>query len=657
MSPDLVRHRLMSVAIAVGILLTSVTPALARQVDDPPPAAIELAERSPWVSDSAPVTLDVAITGDTAGTTVRVRIHPPLTDATDLETSLTEDVGGITTSIDVGPTDDIAVADTGNRQIVITGDEIRTPGVHPVVVELRSAAGEVLGLVRTPVIRLGTDDRPLDAPRLSIVVDVGIDPTVDPEGRREPTSTEIGRLDRTASFLDELVGLDTPAPVTVLAVPDTLDSLALSTDPRAPDVLDRISAALALDPVAMPLVPVSAAALDSAGLDDVLNSVIDAGARSLMDRLGTAAPPSIWADDDVTPAAAALLAERGFETILTNAADVDEPGPDEPGGIERLLEPAGPRPVPALSDSQLSAVVADVSTADVLTAGVGDRVDEVPLAIAELILRDGGRGSDVVLRVDEVADDSLLVAAIPLLTAPDAPVTIVPLPSGTSNRDPDEDDLPDPVTLPTGSGSDLSAIAAQYRSVERHVATFDAFAGADSSRSADLAEQRLTSVADGLDTAHRVALLQSVEDVVAAGFEGVVLTGQTDLNLTSRAGDLPIAIANSNDYPVTVLVRIRSERLRFPDGEEFEVVAEPDITRLDIPVEALATGSVPTFVEVRTPDGALVLDDRQLNVRSTAVSGVGLALSLGALAVLAIWWVRTWRKGRNSGDTSETSAL
>ncbi|MDE0803532.1 MAG: DUF6049 family protein, partial [Acidimicrobiales bacterium] len=135
---------------------------------------------------------------------------------------------------------------------------------------------------------------------------------------------------------------------------------------------------------------------------------------------------------------------------------------------------------------------------------------------------------------------------------------------------------------------------------------------------------------------------------VATGLGSLSLTGQTDLNLTSRTGSLPIAVQNDGTEPVRVMIRIRSDRLRFPDGEEFQVVAGPDITRIDVPVEALATGSVPTFVEIRTPDGEVLLDERQLNVRSTAVSGVGLALSLGALAVLAVWWVRTWRRGRNT---------
>jgi hypothetical protein len=35
-------------------------------------------------------------------------------------------------------------------------------------------------------------------------------------------------------------------------------------------------------------------------------------------------------------------------------------------------------------------------------------------------------------------------------------------------------------------------------------------------------------------------------------------------------------------------------------------------------------------------------------VRSTAVSGVGLALSIGAGVFLTVWWARHWRRTRRS---------
>jgi hypothetical protein len=53
-------------------------------------------------------------------------------------------------------------------------------------------------------------------------------------------------------------------------------------------------------------------------------------------------------------------------------------------------------------------------------------------------------------------------------------------------------------------------------------------------------------------------------------------------------------------------------------------------------------------VRVTSPDGALLLDRSTFDVRSTAISGVGLVLSVGAGLFLAVWWARNWRKSRRT---------
>ena len=47
-----------------------------------------------------------------------------------------------------------------------------------------------------------------------------------------------------------------------------------------------------------------------------------------------------------------------------------------------------------------------------------------------------------------------------------------------------------------------------------------------------------------------------------------------------------------------------------------------------------------------SPAGGLLLSSGQISVRSTATSVVGIVLSLGAVAVLVVWWIRTSRKRR-----------
>jgi hypothetical protein len=51
-------------------------------------------------------------------------------------------------------------------------------------------------------------------------------------------------------------------------------------------------------------------------------------------------------------------------------------------------------------------------------------------------------------------------------------------------------------------------------------------------------------------------------------------------------------------------------------------------------------------ITLHSPSGGLLLSSGQISVRSTATSVVGIVLSLGAVVVLVVWWIRTSRKRR-----------
>jgi len=51
---------------------------------------------------------------------------------------------------------------------------------------------------------------------------------------------------------------------------------------------------------------------------------------------------------------------------------------------------------------------------------------------------------------------------------------------------------------------------------------------------------------------------------------------------------------------------------------------------------------------VRSPDSSIELDRTTFDIRSTAVTGVGFVLSIGAGLFLAVWWERHWRSSRRS---------
>ena len=54
----------------------------------------------------------------------------------------------------------------------------------------------------------------------------------------------------------------------------------------------------------------------------------------------------------------------------------------------------------------------------------------------------------------------------------------------------------------------------------------------------------------------------------------------------------------------------------------------------------------PLTITTRTPDGQVILTTTRYTVRSTAVSGVGIVLSVGAGLFLAAWWGRHWYRNR-----------
>ena len=53
--------------------------------------------------------------------------------------------------------------------------------------------------------------------------------------------------------------------------------------------------------------------------------------------------------------------------------------------------------------------------------------------------------------------------------------------------------------------------------------------------------------------------------------------------------------------------------------------------------------AAPRARQIDAPDGAFVLTSQEVTLWSTAVSGVGIILSVGALAFLGLWWGRNFR--------------
>jgi hypothetical protein len=135
--------------------------------------------------------------------------------------------------------------------------------------------------------------------------------------------------------------------------------------------------------------------------------------------------------------------------------------------------------------------------------------------------------------------------------------------------------------------------------------------------------------------------------------------------LTAREGSIPLTFDNRTGSPLRVIVRVQSDKLELralsnaaqrcapatgsrPGRPEAECELPPGSQTIRLRVRARDSGLSPIRVSVLSRRGGLVLDSARFTVRSTAASGVGVALSIAAGSFLLAWWGRHLLRGRRS---------
>lgn len=162
----------------------------------------------------------------------------------------------------------------------------------------------------------------------------------------------------------------------------------------------------------------------------------------------------------------------------------------------------------------------------------------------------------------------------------------------------------------------------------------------------------LVSEAAGLSPEQRQAYLGAARRRLDAELDEVTVAA-SGITLTSRQAKVPISIVSQLPSPIRVRVELTSSRLSFPGEGTRDSVEKVLTLRLRdttwlVPVIARSTGRFDLTARVETVEGATVLDTVTVTITSKAFSGVGVILSIAALAVLAFWWGRALQKGRRN---------
>ncbi len=594
------------------------------------------------------------VAGAPAGSDLVVRIYDRIEDAEGLAASTTDDPADRLDTFDPIPlTDaDVATQSSGFSISLYGAGERRPPdvpanwtynklsaaGVYPIEVRLRGPDEDVLTSLVTYLVRRpdgGTAITPAD---VALVATVHQDPP-------EPGAVAAG--DPQAEAID---------PTYALALTALLDTLAdRPTLPVSFDVTPDVTARLQGDPDAIdllaslrtevgrpgrqlagaPYVDIDTAELVANGLGDELIRQRDYGARTL---LATLAPPDGWPGQDtwvidrpIDRAGVDALAQSGVVHLVLGAGALSAEAPPT-----RFPLPGATVPVDALAAAD---ELAGTPPNDPVLAGY----QLLGRLAATASLEPGG--SAAVVRIDpETVDAVELTTVLDVLDRPNTFLRTTTL-AGTFAAGPVAATTP-PLTKPdTGR---LGAYPALVNETHRSLASYASMLTDRPELVAAFEQPLARSASADLGPATRRAEVQRQLDTIRDRL-GAVSTPQIDrVTLGARNANFPLPITSTSGDPIKVLITLdASDRLSFPE-DTIETTLDGPRTVVQIPIETRATGDTPLRITVRTPDGATVLDESRYTVRSTAVSGVGLLLTVGAAGFLALWWGRNWRRSRRT---------
>ena len=641
-------HWTLPLGLLIGTLWvgSTATPTMA----DSGSASLGLIAQSPWIDNAGDLAIQLRITGDAHNTVLRLSLHPAV-DRRGL-LALRDDpilkIPDSTLSIDVD--DVINSAGVASLTLPVGPDGIlrSRPGeVSPLTVELLADDGRSLDRLTTPVVHLPlipTGEAAAHRPLL-VTLSLNIDgpPPLHPDGRIEPDEATVRYL---SAVVDAV--LDHPrVPVDISLPPATVAGLAHSDDLIHARLLADLEAAVQMGGLHLrssPFVTADPEAWRRAGRPDVHRDLMDHGDQVLTELLGTTPDRTVAVlGSTAVPATLDLLGRLGAIGHVVSAERLDpRPITASYGSTypARLLDSSGVAHPALVADPDLARHLVDprgsVSATQQLVADLALLAWSDPTVTRTAIVT-----MPEALVVDALTLDLVLGAVedapfLHLRSLPDlfdASLTTEAAAAVTYEL------WPEPVTPVSRRATDRSL-------AETAVAAYTAILGGPHPDAAALNDLLEMTAAAELDGDAMDAYLSTVYDTVSGVLDEFTTPTSQSVRLTARRADLPFTIHNGLDTDARVVLVLQSDgRLDFPAGDVIEAVLVPGRNRIAVPVQARTSGDARLQVTVRSPDDArlLQLQSVQLMVRTTSLPGVGVALFVGALAVLAIWWIRLAR--------------
>jgi hypothetical protein len=660
-----VRRALLAAAAAlVAVAAVAVAPGPgAAQV--PPAVTLRLASQTSWVEPGGQLGLRVVVGGpvDPGDAELAVSVFRRVASRSEFALTLEDRIRGSAISVSApAPLASLPPDPAGAVQIILPVQDpsqpvdaarlrLREPGVYPVRVELRrTGGGAVLARLVTHLVYATPPDPGDEKLRFALVVPLHAPPALRPDGTRDLPAAERDRLGSLVGSVDA----HPLVPVTLKPTPETMQALALagSSDEAARSTLETLRrATTGRQVMSGTYVPVSPSAFVGEQLEGEAAVQVGRGDRVLADVLGVLPDPRLAVlDEPVDDVAIEHLRRQQVDRLLV---------------ADEVLAPVD-LPVTLAQPFELD--TRDVRRPRALAADVGLRAhfaprDDPALAahhlladLAVLYFDRPGRTRGVAVLpprdwngnrafVDTVLDG---LANSPIVTGSTVDAILAEVPPATTGR---HDVLRRTPASAAAKGA-LAVAAAlpadRIREARQRIESFAAMLDSDNPRDDALEEQLLVSQSVDVAGRRRTAYLDGIDSRIDAQLALVRVPEARSITLTARRGEIPVTVLNEADYPVRLVVQVASDKLTFPSGGSRRIELPRRNTTERFSVEARSSGAFPLRVQLLSPDGGLLIGESRFTVRSTAFSGVGLVLTVGALGVLLLWWGRHLVRGRRN---------
>ena len=428
--------------------------------------------------------------------------------------------------------------------------------------------------------------------------------------------------------------------------PETLNSLAISSNPQDAELLGQLQLVLAKHQVlASTFVPFDPSSAEKAKLGSEFDKQLARGIEILNARNGDAGinPRTWFSTRPINTDGISLLARSGFTNVVFSPQAAQSLGALDSYTKQYRANYTGD------STAKVSIAVADPRYAASLSASNTNPVQTSMAVAAEIIAQQGelalGQSRPlehhlIISTLDGSLPNPVLLNSL-LVALSNAPqITLRPL--GSIQR---ATEASTPLTMPSGAPIDLRARRPQLQTVVDEIASTRSMLSADAPQRMWWEDELLLIQSDSLNSERFDLYLKGFRAQLRTFRASVSVPESLTFTLSGKSSDLRLQLRNSASMPLSVLVTLSSAKLTFPEKPQVVTVAANSAVDVIVPVVARANGTFPLEVVLYTPDGTAQVGKRiRLSARVSALAGLGQLVTGVALLLLASWWIAHWRK-------------